>query len=537
VKDKIKNQAVTSSKDTNMKADVDISVKAFTQEKKVARMVDEQSLEELRVEKGFYRLAFYDFSLIVTYSEADNESCTSMDENNCSINRSTVMEDSSQCKPNSSQMRCGNDSVSSPYTNISQYLVSTSVNESQASSTVNDREAVGGILKAEDETINTRFARAEMSLMFSSPAEQEAQFSESKPLFLSRTSANYKIDSSVLDISAIPAAESHHKQISSRTALRSTPVTSLGGLFEIYSDENYGNYVQKNNDAKAGGDDTCFLGNNENNYNQHHNIEDGCTASFSVFGDLMDEVGVATDIERQVKKSTASRFSVFEESSITGAVHEKKKSHDVVLSHAEVHNESIGYSLALIVLGKNVLDRRDVLLPTGLNRSKPTLGLKISLLNDKFLVQNELGRGAHGTVLLCSNTKDEYVALKVQSPTGCLAHEFHILSCLEKRMKSKGYFDAQSTNMFPRPLHFVAHGDGSLLAMTTASRSGLNLIDLVNLYHKLEGGQVPELLVMFYVSKMLQYLAILHSRCSILVSEQLMNACVSKPFAVIFGKS
>jgi len=110
------------------------------------------------------------------------------------------------------------------------------------------------------------------------------------------------------------------------------------------------------------------------------------------------------------------------------------------------------------------------------------------------------------------------VALKVQSPTGCLAHEFQILSSVEKRLKSKGESKVQSINIFPRPLHFVAHGDGSLLSMTTASRSGINLIDLVNIYHKFEGGRVPELLALFYVSKMLQCVAILHSRCSILVS-------------------
>ncbi len=438
-------------------------------------LAEEQSLEELRAEKGFYRIASgqNDFSLLITRINAENESFMSLDENDCSVNNNIEVEHSSQCFSKSSLKKDvgSNENAMSPYTKTNQFMLSTSVNESHASSTFNDMEAIGGLIKAEDETINTKFARVEMSLMFSSPAEQDALFpSASKPLLLPRQSSMYGVDSSVLDISAIPPTESHHKAISSRTMIRSTP------------------------------------------------IQDGCTASFSVFGDLMDEVGMTLESEKKDKVSRNIKFSIFEDSFVTEATHEKNERHELTLSHADVHGESVGYSLALIVLGKNVLDRRDVLLPVGLNQSKPVLGQTISLPNDSFLVHHELGRGAHGTVLLCSNLRDEFVALKVQSPTGCLAHEFQILSSIEKRLISKGESTVRSINIFPRPLHFVAHGDGSLLSMTTASRSGINLIDLVNIYHKFEGGRVPELLVLFYVSKMLQCVANLHSRCSILVS-------------------
>lgn len=473
-----KNQRqVSSSKIDTKRGTEEISSQRSStiQDKMTFKLVEEHSLEELRAEKGFYRIASgqSDFSLLITTINVANESFMSLDET-----YTTEMKNSNRSFSKSSLKKGeSNENFMSPNTKTNQCMLSTSVNESHASSTFNEMESFGCLIKAEDETINTKFARVEMSLMFSSPADQDALFSSaSKPLLHTRQSSIYDVNSSVLDISAIPPTESHHKDVSSRKAIRSTP------------------------------------------------IQDGCTASFSVFGDLMDEVGMSLESGKEDKVSRSIKFSVFEDGFVADAAHKKNDSHELVLSHAEVHGESVGYSLALIVLGKNVLDRRDILLPASLNRSKPVLGQTISILKDSFVVHHELGRGAHGTVLLCSNLRDEFVALKVQSPTGCLAHEFKILSSVENRLISKGEPKVQSINNFPRPLHFVAHGDGSLLSMTTASRSGINLIDLVNIYQKVEGGRVPELLALFYVSKMLQCVAILHSRCSILV-RLVANGC------------
>ena len=491
-------------------------------------------MEELRAAKKFYSLAAstIDFSALVSNEEDDSDSCMSLEEVDCSMNRSTEMDDSKTYNdPPSSNKNVGaNDSIPLFYS-TNQYIPSSSVNDSHASSTVNERDAVGGILRAEEETINTRFARAEMSLMFSSPVEQDSQYSSSKPLFSAQKSTNRKTNASVLDISAIPVAESHQKNLFSCNTLATAPVASLGGLFDIYCDENLEENAGQKFEFKQSNAKSAFDVNNESSEDQYGNdplldsqqaIESGCTASFSVFGDLMDAVSGLSyeNLGKTNAVKSTSTFSIFEDKPNIDANSERRDSTSCVYySHADVHNDSVTYSLAQVVLGKDVLDCRDMLLPGGLRSpSKTTIGLNISLLNDNFVVKNELGRGAHGTVLLCNNMKDTDVALKVQSPTGCLAHEFHILCCIEKRLKSKRGLKMITTNIFPGPLHFVAHGDGGLLAMTTASRSGINLIDLVNLYLTKEGSQVPELIVLYYVSQMLQHLEILHSKCNILVS-------------------
>lgn len=521
------NRVSSNGASKNLKTS--ISNHPCLQNKAESILQEEQCLEELRAAKKFYNLASctIDFSALVSIEE-DSDSCMSLEEVDCSMNRSTEMDDSKTSNnPSSSNKKVGGNDSIPPFYSTNQYIPSSSVNDSHASSTVNERDAVGGILRAEEETINTRFARAEMSLMFSSPVEQDSQYSLSKSLFSAQQSTNRKTNASVLDISAIPVAESHQKNLFSCAALATAPVTSLGGLFDIYCDKNLEENAGQKFESRKSNAQSGFDDNNGSSEDQHGNdplldsqqaIESGCTASFSVFGDLMDAVSGSSYENLGKTIAIKSTFSIFEDKPNMDANSERRDSASCVYySHAEVHNDSVTYSLAQVVLGKDVLDCRHMLLPSGLrSQSKATIGLKVSLLNDNFLVKNELGRGAHGTVLLCNNMKDSDVALKVQSPTGCLAHEFHILSCLEKRMKSKRGFKMITTNIFPRPLHFVAHGDGGLLAMTTASRSGINLIDLVNLYLAKEDSQVPELIALYYVSQMLQHLEILHSNCNIL---------------------
>lgn len=131
----------------------------------------------------------------------------------------------------------------------------------------------------------------------------------------------------------------------------------------------------------------------------------------------------------------------------------------------------------------------------------------------------ELGRGAYGMVALMGvHDEDEGVgadtiAVKAQSPTDCLAWECEILRRLENRMESN--CDAY---VFPRPLSFISLADGGIFSMTAGSKTGLNLVDLVNVYKLRLGEHVPEIITLHYVSRMLRHLEQLHWHGKMLVS-------------------
>ena len=534
------------------------------------KCAEEQCLEEFRAAQNCYTLASsnFDFSLLVLRPENDTSVMSMVEEEDCYMNHSTEMDDVSEL---SIQVDIMEDTKRTSRRVLfadtsSSHLLSTSVNESHASSTVNDRDAVGGILKHEEETINTRFARAEMSLMFSSPLEQDPQCSVSRPLFSVRTK-NRRANVSVFDISSInympddDMCENDHQVDNSILASS----TALGNLFEICCDKNDENSGGDQAVAAKNGGLSIFIDNTVDDMsNNRHNrnaklqaaqqVESGDTASFSVFGDLMDEMKIDpvsnqnhTIITPSYSKALCNRvekvddpnikeekhgdnhcgdtemFSVFEDNPRTAAKSERRESLTNLYLYDEVHNQNTCHALAEVVLGVNVLDRRSMLLPNGLNQSNPVLGSEITLAEDYFVVHHELGRGAHATVLLCSSKVESEVALKIQSPTGSLAHEFHILGCLEKRLQKRRRSKLQTSSTFPRPINFVAYGNGGLLTMTTASRSGFNLIDLVNVYRTSEGGPVPELIVLFYASRMLLHLETIHCHGCILVSGYVRN--------------
>ena len=91
-------------------------------------------------------------------------------------------------------------------------------------------------------------------------------------------------------------------------------------------------------------------------------------------------------------------------------------------------------------------------------------------------------------------------ALKIQAPIGSLANEYLIAKTIEDRLQP----DASSFFQFPRSQSLYAFKEGGLYLMTAASDSGMTLIDVVNTYKKLLG-KVPELVAIYYTSRMLRY--------------------------------
>lgn len=152
-------------------------------------------------------------------------------------------------------------------------------------------------------------------------------------------------------------------------------------------------------------------------------------------------------------------------------------------------------------------------------RKRNTIPSNIELSIGKYsgFVSSELGRGAYGIVVLMESEEGDdksLLAVKAQTPTSCLALEYTILCRLMERLSPK----QDRLYPFPRPLSFLSLADGGIFSMTAGSKSGLNLIDLANIYTIKLGESVPELLVLHYTSRMLKHIELLHWYGKILVS-------------------
>ena len=152
---------------------------------------------------------------------------------------------------------------------------------------------------------------------------------------------------------------------------------------------------------------------------------------------------------------------------------------DLLLGRASNCLRANASSLAQILQQKRVYHLPNLVVPQRLKAKKSTTGAGINIGKTTGIVQHELGRGAYGVVALLETTEDTMIAVKAQSPTGCLSWEYRVLEMLVERMKG------QCQLFFPRPLSFMSLSDGALLSMTAGSKSGLNLVDLSNVYSNL----------------------------------------------------
>lgn len=190
-----------------------------------------------------------------------------------------------------------------------------------------------------------------------------------------------------------------------------------------------------------------------------------------------------------------------------------------------------------------VIDCHGRKVPKWLRGRYPAAGGEVDLDDVTAVTEKILGKGVYGTVMLCRSKKatetfagEQALALKIQAPTGSLAHEYHILRLLEERLgehdvdlsglsevgarKRKRPSGSPSDEVdldrrtfppttFPKAFSYVQFDDGALLGMSSASSSGVNLVDLVNAY-LLKKEPIPELISIYYASRMLLHLEKLH---------------------------
>jgi hypothetical protein len=162
------------------------------------------------------------------------------------------------------------------------------------------------------------------------------------------------------------------------------------------------------------------------------------------------------------------------------------------------------------------------------SNSPLTSDRELRLGRHRFPILHELGRGAYGAVVLlddCRGLSGSLLAVKGQRDTGSLAWEYEILERLHERFSR---FNASvSPDLFPSPLSFVFLSDGALLGMSpalTVDKESLNLVDLVNVYVK-QNECVDEILILYYTSRMLRTVELLHRRGRVLV--RLFQFCAS----------
>ena len=204
-----------------------------------------------------------------------------------------------------------------------------------------------------------------------------------------------------------------------------------------------------------------------------------------------------------------------------------------LIEYDKLHNEDMETALREIMLEAAesyeipIFDHQGISIPRALLQRLPTNGREIEIGNTTADVKYELGRGAYGVVFLCEMKGSQAFtsALKVQSPTDCLAWEFTVLKKIQDRLKLSGHTECAGGRRprmkgrdgddnvlppFPLPLSFVAFSNGGLLSMTAGSTSGLTLVDVVNAHRVSGGGPVPELIAIHYTARMLQHIENLH---------------------------
>lgn len=148
-------------------------------------------------------------------------------------------------------------------------------------------------------------------------------------------------------------------------------------------------------------------------------------------------------------------------------------------------------------------------IPRAFKLSSLAANTEIKIGRKTSVVMRELGRGAFGTVALVkTNDSKKMLAVKVQRPASCLALEFETLRKLADRLCPRD--PSLIGKCFPNALAYISVADGAMMSMTAGSMSGVNLVDLVNLYKDGLGCNVPGIVALHYTARMLHHLEMLH---------------------------
>lgn len=215
----------------------------------------------------------------------------------------------------------------------------------------------------------------------------------------------------------------------------------------------------------------------------------------------IDDYGVRYDAAKTIKIPGTEYVSLYGKS-ITSAL-------------IRMTRRALIESTDCVLTQKVVLNRTDFNLSRMLMKGS-TCGVPVNIGNQEILVKNKLGSGAYGIVVSCStiSAPTENIAMKIQKESRSLAWEHEILEKIDRRRRETMSTDetVESPN-FPQPLTLTLYSNGATMSMTAASSTGLNMLDIVYAHD----GSVPELLAIYYTSRMLKCLESLHLNANILV--------------------
>jgi len=235
---------------------------------------------------------------------------------------------------------------------------------------------------------------------------------------------------------------------------------------------------------------------------EEENNHDECTVNATVVHTNDDNSSYVTNRESRV--SVKKTLPAFE--------YQKVHNHDVQMALRRLQTSSMVAAdsrtplFSLLVPKSKAYYFPACVLPKQLRKSRLTINTEIAVGKHSGILTKVLGNGAYGRIFLMNGTNGK-IAIKVQSPTDCLAWEYEILQRLEKRILSRSRC---YTFWFPRPFAFLQVADGAILSMSAVSDSGLNLVDLSNFYKLKLGQTVPEIIALHYTSVALRIVEELH---------------------------
>lgn len=245
--------------------------------------------------------------------------------------------------------------------------------------------------------------------------------------------------------------------------------------------------------------------------------DDATTIDLPAFGDVsciapVDDPTVTMSAAIQSALASAIDYKRLHELDIKHAIQKIK-------STAQAHLPTTSALVDILSTKRLLCDCATDVIPRAFKQSPVPGGATVKIGRSTASVVCELGRGAYGVVAVLKDSRSSStVAVKAQKPTGSLAWECEIMRKIEERVGDR--LETSCLSGFSLAHAFVSLADGALLSMTHRSTSGLNLVDLVNVYRTRIGKDIPELVALHYTARMLKHLEVLHWHGKILVSRR-----------------
>ena len=443
------------------------------------------NFEQCRALASYYEIATNTVEFNALHTCNKNADTDDMDMSTSSSGSNSIVENSSN-------------------SNVKDDTMNVNVNISEVSSTLNDSYAK--YHNSEEETINQKVARMDISMMFQSetPVKTSSLSSNTKtnskdiPSFgsvgrvVSRVQEE-DVDAVVEEEETATLSVVQHILQSPSTIHPITTNQNPPSSFQIFQDDAHDENDDDNNDTAT--------------YSVIHNLLTStspttCTANPII---QFDSDISCIDIHHSMTIMAPSSHNISE---VTGLdYNEVLQQQYHTFSHNQ-HCQNDCNEDEITYQSSNEKLPHSILYGTCITNAN-------SKVCEEYGIKKDAGRGMHGTVY---HTMQRTV-LKVSTleHTSALYREYAILCNAHARLKLH-----EDDTLIPYPVYFHRYVNGGTLELTPAGQC--NLLHLIQLYHSnpslpsnsSAGGGIPELLVMYYGIQMLHTIEMLHTNAKIL---------------------